>query len=183
MFFTDRCQVYKARVDQFADSKASLLGDYLPGKLAMDPDESLVAMVLPGDYSGELLFFFENGKVARVPLKAYETATRRRKLTGAYSDKSPLAAIRTIGEDEELVMYTNEPRALIFHTSLLAPKATRTTQGVAVMTIKPKYHLERVEALRDTGIVNQARYRARSLPVAGALLKSEDQDEKQLELL
>ncbi|MBE6918334.1 MAG: topoisomerase IV [Ruminococcaceae bacterium] len=183
MFFTDQCQVYKTRVGEFADSKASLLGDYLPAKLGMDPGENVIAMVLPGDYSGHLLFFFENGKAARVELKAYATTSNRRKLTGAYSDKSPLVALRVVQQEEELALYSTEPRALIFNTALLAPKATRATQGVAVMTLKPKYHLERVAAVGETGIVNFSRYRVRSVPAAGALLKTEDSDEKQLELL
>ena len=183
MFFTDRCQVYKTRLTEFGDAKASVLGDYLPAKLGMDAGENVVSMVLPGDYSSHLLFFFANGKVARVELKAYATTSNRRKLTGAYSDKSPLVALRVLQQDQELVLYSTEPRALIFHTALLSPKATRSTQGVAVMTLKPKYQLERVAAVEETGIVNQARYRIRSLPAAGALLRSEDSDEKQLELL
>ena len=183
MFFTDRCQVYKTRVSEFGDSKASVLGDYLPAKLDMDEGENVIYMCLPGDYSGHMLFFFENGKVAKVPMQSYATTSNRRKLTGAYSDKSPLVAVLYMKEDAELVLYSTEPRALIFHTALLSPKATRSTQGVQVMTLKPKYHLERVAPLNETGIVNFARYRARAVPVAGALLRSEDSDEKQLELL
>ena len=183
MFFTDKCQVYKTRASEFGDAKASLLGDYLPAKLGMDAGENVIAMVLPGDYSGHVLFFFENGKAARVELKAYATTSNRRKLTGAYSDKSPLVALRVVRQEEELVLYSTEPRALIFNTALLAPKATRATQGVAVMTMKPKFHLERVAPVGETGIVNHARYRVRSVPAAGALLKTEDSDEKQLELL
>ena len=183
MFFTDKCQVYKTRASEFGDSKASLLGDYLPAKLGMDAGENVIAMVLPGDYSGHVLFFFENGKAARVELKAYATTSNRRKLTGAYSDKSPLVALRVVQQEEELALYSTEPRALIFNTALLAPKATRATQGVAVMNMKPKFHLERVAAVGETGIVNHSRYRVRSVPAAGALLKAEDSDEKQLELL
>jgi len=116
-------------------------------------------------------------------MKAYQTTSNRRKLTGAYSDKSPLACIQRVDEDCELAVYSTEPRCLIFHTAQLAPKSTRSTQGVAVMTMKPKFHLERVAAVADTGIVNHSRYRVRSVPAAGALLKAEDSDEKQLELL
>ena len=183
MFFTDRCQVYKTRVSEFADSKASLLGDYLPGKLGMDDGESVIYLLLPGDYSGQLLFFFENGKAARVELKAYATVSNRRRLTGAYSDKSPLVTILPLREDMELALLSSEPRALIFHTSQLAPKATRTTQGVAVMTLKPKYHLQRAVPVEESGIVNLTRYRTRSIPAAGALVKPEDQGEEQLSLL
>ena len=183
MFFTDRCQVYKTRISEFADSKASLLGDYLPGKLGMDDGESVIYLLLPGDYSGQLLFFFENGKAARVELKAYATVSNRRRLTGAYSDKSPLVTILPLREDQELALLSSEPRALIFHTSQLAPKATRTTQGVAVMTLKPKYHLQRAVPVEQSGIVNLTRYRTRSIPAAGALVKPEDQGEEQLSLL
>ena len=183
MFFTDRCQVYKTRLSEFGDSKASVLGDYLPVKLGMDEGESVVYMVLPGDYSGHLLFFFENGKAARVEMKAYATVSNRRKLTGAYSDKSRLVAILPLAEDRELVLLSTEPRALIFHTSLLLPKATRSTQGVAVMTLKPKYQLQRVCTPEESGIVNLPRYRARSIPGTGALLRPEDRGEEQLTLL
>ena len=183
MFFTDRCQVYKTRLSEFGDSKASVLGDYLPAKLGMDEGESVVYMVLPGDYSGHLLFFFENGKAARVEMKAYATVSNRRKLTGAYSDKSRLVAILPLAEDRELALLSTEPRALIFHTSLLLPKATRSTQGVAVMTLKPKYQLQRVCTPEESGIVNLPRYRARSIPGTGALLRPEDRGEEQLTLL
>ena len=183
MFFTDRCQVYKTRLSEFGDSKASVLGDYLPAKLGMDEGESMVYMVLPGDYSGHLLFFFENGKAARVEMKAYATVSNRRKLTGAYSDKSRLVAILPLAEDRELALLSTEPRALIFHTSLLLPKATRSTQGVAVMTLKPKYQLQRVCTPEESGIVNLPRYRARSIPGTGALLRPEHRGEEQLTLL
>ena len=183
MFFTDRQQVYKVRAADFADSKASLLGDYLPTKLGMDEDEKVIDMVLPGDYSGHLLFFFENGKCARVALSAYATTSNRRKLTGAYSDKSPLTALLHLTEDRELALISTEPRALLLHTSLLTPKSTRSTQGVAVMNIKPRYHLERVCDFADSGIVNLSRYRVRSIPAAGALLREEDQGREQMTLL
>ena len=183
MFFTDKCQVNKTRLREFEDSKASVLGDYLPGKLGMDAGESVVYAVLPGDYSGALLFFFENGKAARVDLAAYKTTSNRRKLTGAYSDKSPLRSICRIDEDCELAVYSTEPRCLIFHTALLAPKTTRSTQGVAVMTLKPKYRLDTVMPVEQTSISNKSRYRMRSVPAAGALLKQEDSEEQQIGLL
>ena len=180
MFFTSRQQVYKCRLSDFDDSKASVLGDYLPSKLGMEAEESVVSMVLPGDYSGALLFFFANGKAARVDLSAYATTSNRRKLTGAYSDKSPLAALLHLREDRELVLYSTEPRALIFNTALLSPKSTRTTQGVQVMTLKPKYQLSEVKALEDTSITNLPRYRCRALPAAGALLREEDGEQLRL---
>ena len=183
MFFTDKQQVYKTRASEFGETKASLLGDYLPGKLGMDAGENVTFLCLPGDYSGSLLFAFENGRVARVALSAYATTSNRRKLTGAYCDKFPLVQILPLTEDKELALLTNEPRALLVHTALLAPKATRGTQGVQVMNIKPKYRLERLADVADTGITNQARYRTRTIPAAGALLRPEDSEEKQLELL
>ncbi|MBQ8852481.1 MAG: topoisomerase IV, partial [Oscillibacter sp.] len=183
MFFTDKAQVYKTRLGEFDDTKASVLGDYLPGKLKMDSGENVIYAVLPGDYSGSLLFFFENGKAARIELKAYQTTSNRRKLTGAYSDKSPLAAMLRVDEERELAVYSTEPRALIFNTALLAPKATRSAQGVGVMTLKPKWHLESAVPLEETPIQNKSRYRIRSLPAAGALLKQEDTEEQQMEIL
>ena len=183
MFFTDKQQVYKTRASEFGETKASLLGDYLPGKLGMDAGENVIFLCLPGDYSGSLLFAFENGRVARVALSAYATTSNRRKLTGAYCDKFPLVQILPLTEDKELALLTNEPRALLVHAALLAPKTTRGTQGVQVMNIKPKYRLERLADVADTGITNQARYRTRTIPAAGALLRPEDSEEKQLELL
>ena len=183
LVFTDRQQCYKARLSDFDDSKASLLGDFLPTKLGMDPGEGFVWACVTADYSGHLLFFFENGKVARVELSAYQTQTRRKKLTGAYSDKAPLVTAFLVREDFEAAVYTTEGRCMVFHTSALNPKTTRTTQGVNIMTLKPKYRVEKVLPLDQTAIVNLSRYRARSLPVNGALLKEEDRGETQLSLL
>ena len=183
MFFTDRCQVYKSRLSDFDDTKASALGDYLPARLGMDEGESVVYMVLPGDYRGWMLFFFENGKAARVELSAYRTTSNRRKLTGAYSDKSPLRTALCLREDCELAVYSTEPRVLVFSTALLGSKTTRATQGVAVLTLKKKFTLDYACPAKATGIANLARYRARSLPAVGALLKAEDSDEKQISLM
>ena len=183
MFFTDRCQVYKSRLSDFDDTKASALGDYLPAKLGMDEGESVVYMVLPGDYRGWMLFFFENGKAAKVELSAYRTTSNRRKLTGAYSDKSPLRTALCLREDCELAAYSTEPRVLVFSTALLGSKTTRATQGVAVLTLKKKFTLDYACPAEATGIANLARYRARSLPAVGALLKAEDSDEKQISLM
>ena len=180
MFFTNRQQVYKCRLSDFEDTKASVLGDYLPSKLGMEDGESVVDMVLPGDYSGAMLFFFENGKAARVELSAYATTSNRRRLTGAYSDKSPLAAMVHLTEDRELALFSTEPRALIFSTALLAPKTTRTTQGVQVMTLKPKHRLAEVRTVEETSITNLPRYRCRTVPAAGALLREEDGEQMRL---
>ena len=183
LVFTDRQQCYKTRLSDFDDSKASVLGDYLPTKLGMDPEEKFVWACAPGDYSAHLLFFFENGKAARVELGAYQTQTRRKKLTGAYSDKSPLAAALQLTEDMEVAVTSTEGRCVVFHTAALNPKTTRSTQGVNVMTLKPRYQVADARPLADTPIVNAARYRARSLPIAGMLLKDEDREEKQMTLL
>ena len=174
LVFTDRCQVYKTRLDVFPDSKASVLGDYLPQKLGMDEGESVTAVCLPGAYQGFMLFVYENGKAAKVDLSAYATKSNRKKLTGAYSDKSPLKAAFLMTEDAQLVLYSTEGRALIFSTAQLAPKTSRDTQGVAVMTLKKKALLHRAALLSGSGIVNESRYRTRTIPAAGALLKDED---------
>ena len=183
LVFTDRQQCYKTRMSDFEDAKASVLGDYLPTKLGFDEGEGFLWACVPGDYAGQLLFFFENGKAARVELSGYQTQTRRKRLTGAYSDKSPLVRAFLLREDMEMAVWSTEGRCLIFHTAALSPKTTRTTQGVAVMTLKPKYKVEGAAPLDQTPIQNAARYRARSLPVTGALLKEEDRGEEQLSLL
>ena len=180
MFFTDKQQVYKCRLYDFADTKASALGDYLPTKFGMDSQERVMSMLLPGDYSGAVFFFFENGKVARVDLNSYATTSNRRKLTGAYSDKSQLVTLLHLKEEQELVLYSNEVRALIFNTALLTPKATRTTVGVQLMTLKPKYRVQEVRPLQESTITNLSRYRCRAIPAAGALLKEDDSDQIKL---
>ena len=183
LVFTDKQQCYKTRLSEFDDTKASVLGDYLPSKLGMDPEERAIWSCLPGDYSKQLLFFFENGKAARIELSAYQTQTRRKKLTGAYSDKSPLVTAFLLEEDFEAAVISTEGRCLIFHTAVLNPKTTRSTQGVNVMTLKPKYRVEKVLPLTQTHIVHTTRYRARSLPINGALLKEEDRGEEQMTIL
>ncbi len=182
LVFTDKYQVYKTRCADFEDSKASILGDYLPGKLGFDEGEGVLQVCFPGDYSGNMIFVYENGKVAKVELSTYQTKSNRRKLTGAYCEKSPLKAAFLLKEDVQMVLYSTENRALIFSTAQLAPKTTRSTQGVAVLTLKKKHTLHRAVLLEQSGIVNGSRYRTKSLPAAGALLKPEDGDEKQLEL-
>ncbi len=183
LIFTDRQQCYKVKASDFEDTKASALGVYLPSHLGMDAGENVLYMLNPGDYKGSVLFVFENGKAARVPVSAYETKTNRRKLTGAYSDKSPLKAVIPFYEDIEVAAYSTEGRVIIFSTAMLSPKSTRDTQGVAVMTLKPKYKLKCAIPCSDTAIQNPSRYRVRNLPAAGSLLKEEDMEEKQISLL
>ena len=177
--FTDKFQCYKGKLSDFADGKASQLGDYLPQKLGFDAGENLIQVILTADYQGFVLFFFENGKMAKVPLSAYETKTNRKKLTGAYSDKSPIRTITALEEDAQMVIYASDGRAAIFSTAQLLPKTTRNTQGVAVLTPKKKAILDRAVLLEGSGIVNESRYRSKTIPTAGALLKEEDTGVKQ----
>ena len=179
LVFTDKFQCYKSRLSDFDDGKASQLGDYLPQKLGFEAGENMIALVFCGDYKGFVLFFFENGKVAKVPLSAYETKTNRRKLTGAYSDKSPLVKAVALDTDEQMVVYSTDGRAAIFSTAQLLPKTTRNTQGVSVMTLKKKAVLRDAQLLTGSGIVNESRYRTKTIPSAGAVLKEEDSPEKQ----
>ena len=180
LVFTDQYQCYKTRLSDFDDGKASQLGDYLPQKLGMDPGENVLQVVFPGDYKGFVLFFFENGKAAKVPLSAYETKTNRRRLTGAYSDKSPLKAVLALDTDEQVAVYTTDDRAAIISTAQLLPKTTRNTIGVSVITLKKKATLKTALMLTESGITNLSRYRTRTLPTAGSPLKEEDSPEKQI---
>jgi len=180
LVFTDRFQVYKARCRDFEDGKASVLGDYLPGKLGFDEGENFLAACLPGNYAGSILFVFENGKAAKVELSAYDTKSNRRKLTGAYSDKSPLKALIHLPEERELALYSTDGRALVISSAQLTAKTTRSAQGVAVMTLRRKASLEKAVLLDESGIQNAARYRARNLPAAGAVLRDEDLEQKQI---
>ncbi len=179
LVFTDQFQCYKSRLSEFEDGKASQLGDYLPQKLGMEQGETVRSVVLTEDYSGFVLFFFENGKVAKVPLNAYETKTNRKKLTGAYCDKSALVDVYAMQEDAQMVLYASDGRTLIFSTAQLLPKTTRNTQGVAVLTLKKKAVLTAALPLEQSGIENPSRYRTKTIPAAGALLKPEDMQEKQ----
>lgn len=183
LVFTDRQQVYKTRLSDFEDTKASALGTYLPSKLSMDDGEKVLCVLAPGDYRKNILLLFENGKVARLDLKSYETKTNRKKLINAYSDKSPLAAVYTVGEEIDMAVFASDGRALVFNTTLLQVKTSRTTQGVAVMSLKKNSRVVSAAPLKDTVIKNISRYRVRSLPAAGALLKEDDRGEEQLSLI
>ena len=179
LVFTDQFQCYKTRLSDFDDGKASLLGDYLPSKLGFDQGENLLQVIFPGDSKGFVLFFFENGKVAKVPLSAYETKTNRKKLTGAFSDKSRVVKILSLESDGQIALYSTDGRAMIFSTADLLPKTTRNTIGVAVMSLKKKALLQNALLLEESGIENVSRYRMKSIPAAGALLRPEDSQEKQ----
>ena len=183
LVFTDRQQVYKTKLSDFADTKASALGTYLPSQLEMDDGERVFTVILPGDYKKDLLLFFENGKIARIPLSAYETKTNRKKLINAYSDKSPLAEVLPISGECDIAAFSSDGRALVFNTSLLQVKASRSTQGVAGMSVKNKHKLVSAALLENTSVKNKSRYRVRSLPGAGALLKDEDRGETQMSLI
>ena len=183
LIFTDRQQIYKLRLADMEETKASALGVYLPARLQMDDGENVLTMVLPGDYKRQLLLVFENGKVARLECSAYETKTNRKKLVNAYSDKSPLAAVIPLDGETDIACYSSDDRALVFNTSLLQAKTSRTTQGVGVMSLKAKRALVRAVPVSETQIKNISRYRVRSLPAAGAVLKPEDREEQQLSMI
>lgn len=182
IFLTDKVQAYKCRLHEFDDGKASLLGDYLPQKLQMSDGERVIFCFLPGDYSGHLLYVYENGKVAKIPVKSFDTKSNRRRLTGAYCDKSPLVSVLHLPEEGEAVLYSTDSRALVVSTAAVAAKATRSSQGVVVMSLKKNKKVKKAVLLAESGIVNVARYRTRTLPAAGALLKEEDSPDKQLAL-
>ena len=178
LFFTDRCQVYKTSASEFDDTKASVLGDYIPAKLGFDDGERVAGLVITSDYSGELLFFFQNGKAAKVPLSAYQTKTKRRKLANAYSGKSPLVALFAIQQDGEFLIISSNTRMLLFNSAMIAQKATRDTQGVAVMTQKKNCYVQRVRPYREGELANPHRYRTKGLPAAGMLPREEDLGEQ-----
>lgn len=183
LFFTDKCQVYKAKADDFAQTKASVLGDYVAAKLGFDEGENAVKMVVTKDYKGMLLFAFENGKVAKVPLESYATKTNRKKLTGAYSDKSPLVGLLYMPEDEEVLFKASSGNMLLVHTGALALKTTRSTQGVAVLKPKKGHRLFSIERYKDGTFTNPKRYRTGSLPARGALPVNDDSKDEQLSLI
>ena len=183
LIFTDKQQIYKLRLADMEETKASALGVYLPSRLQMDDGENVLTMVAPGDYKRQLLLVFENGKAARLECSAYETKTNRKKLVNAYSDKSPLAAVIPLAGETDIACYSSDDRALVFNTSLLQTKTSRTTQGVGVMSLKTKRALVRAVPVSETQIKNISRYRVRSLPAAGAILKPEDREEQQLSMI
>lgn len=183
LFFTDKCQVYKAKADDFAQTKASVLGDYVAAKLGFDEGENAVKMVATKDYKGMLLFAFENGKAAKVSLESYATKTNRKKLTGAYSDKSPLVGLLYIPEDEEVLFKASSGNMLLVHTGALALKTTRSTQGVAVLKPKKGHRLFSIERYKEGTFTNPKRYRTSSLPARGALPVNDDSKDEQLSLI
>ncbi len=178
LFFTDKCQVYKSRAADFDDTKASVLGDFVASKLSMDEGENAVSMVPLKEYRGYMLFFFENGKVAKVDITAYETKTNRKKLIKAYSDKSPLVKAVYVSEDKELLIHSTAGRYLLFNTGAVASKTTKDSQGVSVMTLKKGHRVDSVEEYAEGRFVKPARYRTKNLPAAGAVLSAEDQGEQ-----
>lgn len=178
LFFTDKCQVYKAKAADFSDTKASVLGEFVASALQMDKDESAVYMAVTTDYKGYMLFFFENGKVAKVDMSAYETKTNRKKLIKAYCDKFPIVAIRHIKEDCEIVMKSSSGRILLLNTGAVSPKTTKDTQGVGVMTQRKNHRLESVTDFSEDMFQKPARYRTRTLPAAGSTLSAEDMGEQ-----
>ena len=175
LFFTNKCQVYKSRACDFDDTKASVLGDYVAAKLEMEEGEMPVYMAVTSDYSGYMMFFFENGKAAKVSLDAYRTVTKRKKLIKAFSDKSPVAAVMQLAADEEIVVISSAGRHLLLNTAVILPKTTKDTIGVGVMTLKKGQRLMSARKYREGEFAKAYRYRAKNLPAAGALLSSEEQ--------
>lgn len=178
LFFTNKCQVYKSRACDFDDTKASVLGDYVAAKLEMEEGEVPVYMAVTSDYSGYMMFFFENGKTAKVSLDAYRTLTKRKKLIKAFSDKSPVAAVMQLAADEEIVVISSAGRHLLLNTAVILPKTTKDTIGVGVMTLKKGQRLMSARKYREGEFAKAYRYRAKNLPAAGALLSSEDEAEQ-----
>lgn len=178
LFFTNMCQVYKAKVSDFKETKASVLGDYISAVLGMDEGELPLYMVVTTDYSGYMLFFFENGKVAKVDLSAYQTKTNRKKLVKAYSAKAPIAVIKHISEDTEVVLKSSAGRLLLLNTGMVAPKTTKDTQGVAVMTLKKGQKLMEARNYEEGEFTKPYRYKTKNLPAAGSTLSAEDAGEQ-----
>ena len=183
LVFTDKQQVYKAKVADFEDTKASALGTYLPAKLQLDDGEKVVSMADPGDYRGSLLMMFENGKAARVALSAYETKTNRKRLVNAFSGASPLVSLTVITEELDMACYSSDERLMIFNTSMLQTRAAKATAGVNCVTLRKKATLARAVPLSEAALENTSRYRARAIPSAGAVIKAEDKGMKQMSLL
>ena len=178
LFFTDKQQVYKVRLSELEDGKVAQMGIYLPGRLGMDEGENILAMVITGDYSGYVLFFFAGGKCAKIPLASYATKQNRRKLLKAYSDKEPLAKLLFLPEDTELAIRTSAGRMLLVNTAQIAAKTTRDSQGVAVVTLKKNQTIASVVPAETLELANPHRYRVRSLPATGALIRAEDEGEQ-----
>lgn len=167
IFFSDKAQAYKSRVNAFEDTKASVLGDYVPAKLGFDEGESLKTVVPTTDYSGYMVFFFENGKAAKVSLKSYETKTNRKKLTKAYSEKSPLIAALYVGEDCDVLLRSTSGHALVFNTAMILAKSTRDSQGVQVMTLRKNASLASAEIIPHDNAQELEKYRSKNVPAAG----------------
>ena len=178
LFFTDKCRVYKAKAADFDDSKASVLGDYVASKLEMEPDENAVYMAVTTDYKGFMMFFFENGKLAKIGLSAYETKTNRKKLIKAYCEKFPVVNMFCVTEDKEYVMKSTSGRILLLNTGAIAVKTTKDSMGVSVMTLKKGHRVSSVKEYTDGEFVKPARYRTRTLPAAGATLSADDVGEQ-----
>ncbi len=182
IFFTSAQNAYKAKGYDFEDTKASLLGDYLPAKLEMEQDETVVAMAVTADYSGDMLFFFENGKAAKVPLSSYKTVSNRRRLINAYSDKAPLAAILQLQEEADLLLISDNNKGLVIHSALIPAKTSKATQGVKVMTQKAKHTLVDAKTVAEVGLTNLSYYRTKNIPAVGHLLRQADLPSDQVTL-
>ncbi len=182
IFFTSKQNAYKAKGYDFEDTKASLLGDYLPAKLEMEQDETVVAMAVTENYAGDMLFFFENGKAAKVPLASYKTVSNRRRLINAYSDKAPLAEVLQLQEECDLLLISDNQKGLVVHSALIPSKTTKSTQGVNVMTQKGKHTLQEATTVQAVGLTNVSYYRTKNIPAVGHLLRQQDLPDNQVKL-
>ena len=178
LFFTDKQQVYKSRASDFEDTKASVMGDYIPARLEFEPQERILAVAVTLDYTGHMLFFFDCGRVAKVPLSSYATKTRRRKLSGAYCDRFPLIRAEAVTGDREYILTSTARRKLIFDSAVIPSKAARDTQGVQVMTLKGSHRVASADPFQEGMLENSHRFRTKTLPAAGANVRPEDEGEQ-----
>ena len=182
LLFSNKFTVYKLRIYEINDCKASALGEYLPNLLQLDSEERIIYMVATDNYKGYMLFSFENGKSAKIDLDSYATKTNRKKLANAYSDLSPLTDIRYLESDMELVAYSSIKKVLIFETSNINPKSTRDSQGVQVLKAKKGSTMSRLKTVEESGLKDPEYYRTKTIPAIGCYLKDEDTEVKQIEL-
>jgi DNA gyrase subunit A len=179
---SDKQNVYKVKLYEIEDSKASEMGHYLPNIIEMEADEKILYAIPTLDYSGDILYVFENGKGAKVSMKCYETKTNRKKLVNAYYGKQKLVGIKYLAADEDIVIYSSLDKIVIFNTSLMQSKTTRETMGVSLMNMKKKSTVAKIEYLKDVNFADPSYYTARNIPASGYYLKDEDNDTGQLSL-
>ncbi len=183
LFFSNRCICYKMKTHELPDGKVAAMGEYLPSMLGLDEGERILYTVATTDYSGMMVFGFENGKAAKVELSNYATKTNRKKLVGAYSDKAPIASIRFIESDCDLVAYSDTDRAIVVYSEKIALKATKNTQGVQIMTLRKKgSKMTELLTADEANLSDKERYRPKNIPAAGTALSEKDMRRGQMTL-